>query len=139
MRAVASPTFRLLGINDDESTCQACGKAHLKAVYWLENLVNGAVSHVGRTCGPKMLRCTTKEFSAFERGEKAAARKQAQAWFSGRASVIAYRSTLEELNARRLMGAERMAIIQPAVAAVSLDRDEAKRLFPLAADVFLYA
>lgn len=95
--------------------------------------------HVGRTCGPRLLKCTTKEFSAFEKQEKIDARKQAQAWFSGRDSVKAFRAKLNEINGGvRLTLAERMAILTPLDDAVSEDRKEAQRLFPLIGDAFLY-
>ena len=125
-------TFKLLGINDDESTCQVCGRSELKAVYWLENRETGEQIHVGRTCGPRLLRCTSGEFKAFETAERVAADKAAQTWFSGRASVKAYRAELERLNnGPRKTFAERLETLTPLGEAVKADREEAKRLFPL--------
>lgn len=53
--------YRLLGINDDETTCTVCGKVELKRVMWLQELdpdggLLGDPFWCGTTCGAKLLR-----------------------------------------------------------------------------------
>lgn len=53
-------TYRLKGINDDETTCCACGKAGLKKVIWLAELDEdgneGETRHYGCDCAGLLLR-----------------------------------------------------------------------------------
>ena len=42
--------FRVLGVNDEESTCQCCGKEGLKRVVWIADRETGSVLHFGTTC-----------------------------------------------------------------------------------------
>lgn len=54
-------TYRVKGINDDESTCMHCGKSNLKKVVWLAILdsdgqTEGEVICVGVDCAASMMR-----------------------------------------------------------------------------------
>lgn len=42
--------FEVLGVNDDESTCQCCGKEGLARVVWIEDNETGEILHFGTTC-----------------------------------------------------------------------------------------
>lgn len=45
-----SNRFLVKGINDDESTCQCCGKEGLARVVWIEDTETGTLRHFGTTC-----------------------------------------------------------------------------------------
>lgn len=137
MSTATETRYRLLGINDDESTCTLCGRKELKAVYWLEDLTNGDVFHVGRTCGPRLLKCTSAAFRSFEKDETKRQRAEAQTWIRTQPAALAYRAKLEELNATKLMGKERMDVITPFVTATNVLQEQARKLWPLAG--YLYA
>ena len=52
--------YKLLGINNDTETCDACGKTGLKRVMWLERLDSdgngtGDIKAYGTTCGARTL------------------------------------------------------------------------------------
>lgn len=57
-------TFRVMGINDDESYCSCCGKSGLKKVVWLapvdgDGNTDGTAAPYGTTCAAYLLRITT--------------------------------------------------------------------------------
>ena len=43
-------TLKILGIGDDVTTCECCGKSNLKATVALKALDSGKVVRYGRTC-----------------------------------------------------------------------------------------
>lgn len=52
--------FKILGINDDQDTCQKCGKTHLKRVVWMVELTEdgewaGDPIHVGTSCAAHLM------------------------------------------------------------------------------------
>ena len=53
--------YKVLGFNDDECTCDICGKSELKGTYAIEDLSNGEIFRAGSSCGAKMAGWTTKE------------------------------------------------------------------------------
>lgn len=46
--------FKILGINDDVTTCECCGKTNLKATVVMES-ENIGIVHYGRDCAAKKL------------------------------------------------------------------------------------
>lgn len=42
--------FKVLGVNDDESSCMCCGKQNLARVVWIKNLETGKIQHFGTVC-----------------------------------------------------------------------------------------
>ena len=42
--------FEVMGINDDQDSCQCCGKRGLKRVVWILDHVSGELKHFGTTC-----------------------------------------------------------------------------------------
>lgn len=124
-------TFRLLGINDDETNCAVCGRVDLKAVHWLENKATGEVFPAGSSCGPKLLRCTKAEFRSFVSEETKAQETAARAWFNARPSVKALAAAIAAENAAKTSGLARIARLQPLIDAENADRNEAAKLFPL--------
>lgn len=42
--------FKVLGVNDDDDTCECCGKKGLKKVVWIEDTETGSVQHFGLIC-----------------------------------------------------------------------------------------
>jgi len=42
--------FKVLGINDDKSFCECCGKDGLQRVVWIEDTETGEIKHFGTTC-----------------------------------------------------------------------------------------
>jgi len=59
--------WKILGINDDQSTCDLCGKSELKRVVWLENTETQEVMALGTTCAAKMQKITVKVQKANEK------------------------------------------------------------------------
>lgn len=45
--------YKILGINDDKSECQCCGKQGLQKVVWIEDTETGDVGHFGCVCACK--------------------------------------------------------------------------------------
>ena len=45
-----TPRYRILGKTDAITTCQACGKTHLKVTVALEPLDGGDIRYLGTTC-----------------------------------------------------------------------------------------
>lgn len=45
--------YKVLGINDDQESCDCCGKQGLKRVVWIEDTETGAVMAFGTTCALK--------------------------------------------------------------------------------------
>ena len=61
MTEITQRRYRLLGINDDETTCAVCGRVELKRVMWLQELgpegdAIGEAFWCGTTCGAKLLK-----------------------------------------------------------------------------------
>lgn len=42
--------FKVLGVNDDKSTCMCCGKRGLQQVVWIEDTETGEIKHFGTSC-----------------------------------------------------------------------------------------
>ncbi|EKJ7938218.1 hypothetical protein L5559_006042 [Pseudomonas aeruginosa] len=42
--------YQFLGINDDKSHCECCGKQGLKRVVWIEDTETNEIRHFGTTC-----------------------------------------------------------------------------------------
>ena len=49
-----SKRLKIVGINDDQTTCDICGKAELTRVVWFEDLENGEVFAAGVVCASKV-------------------------------------------------------------------------------------
>lgn len=63
--------YRILGFNDDQCSCDVCGKQELKGTYAMEDLSSGEIFRAGSICGAKMAGWTTKELIAkYKVGEK---------------------------------------------------------------------
>lgn len=90
--------YRILGFNDDQCSCDVCGKQELKGTYAMEDLSTGEIFRAGSSCGAKMAGWTTKELVAkYKLGEKEnieTARKELR----NSAEYIAYNSGLDFLN-----------------------------------------
>lgn len=90
--------FKILGFNDDQCSCDVCGKQELKGTYAMEDLMTGEILRAGSSCGAKMAGWTTKELVAkYKVGEKekmTAAKKELRE----SAEYIADEKALEFLN-----------------------------------------
>lgn len=90
--------YRILGFNDDQCSCDVCGKQELKGTYAMEDLSTGEIFRAGSVCGSKMAGWTTKELVAkYKVGEKEkldAAKKELRE----SAEYIADEKALEFLN-----------------------------------------
>ena len=42
--------YKVLGINDDKSHCECCGKQMLARVVWIEDAETNEIRHFGTTC-----------------------------------------------------------------------------------------
>jgi len=56
-----SKLYNILGINDDQDTCDLCGKTGLARVVWLENTETQEVIACGTTCAAKLQKISVKE------------------------------------------------------------------------------
>jgi len=72
--------YKILGFNDDQCSCDICGKQELKGTYAIEDLSTGEIIRAGSSCGAKRAGWTSKELVAkYKAGEKEnleAARKE---------------------------------------------------------------
>lgn len=59
--------MKVLGINDDVTTCECCGRAGLKATVVIE-LDDAATVHFGRDCAAKKLGGSAKTVESIARG-----------------------------------------------------------------------
>jgi hypothetical protein len=63
--------YKILGFNDDQCSCDICGKEELKGTYAIECLSSGEIIRAGSICGAKMAGWTTKELvSKYKKAEK---------------------------------------------------------------------
>lgn len=88
-------SYKILGVNDDESTCDCCGKRGLNSVVWIENLLTGEIRHFGTTCAlqpAKALGITKQEVDGAARDFK----RKMQAVF--RNAWIAYKNSGGKMN-----------------------------------------
>lgn len=90
--------YKILGFNDDQCSCDVCGKQELKGTYAMEDLSTGEIFRAGSTCGAKMAGWTSKELVAkYKAGEKEnleAAKKE----FRNSEERIAMKIALDFLN-----------------------------------------
>ncbi len=90
--------YRILGFNDDQCSCDVCGKQELKGTYAMEDLSTGEIFRAGSSCGAKMANWTTKELIAkYKAGEKENL-ENAKKELRASAEYIAYNSGLDFLN-----------------------------------------
>ena len=90
--------YRILGFNDDQCSCDVCGKQELKGTYAMEDLSTGEIFRAGSSCGAKMAGWTTKELVAkYKAGEKEIL-ENARKEFRNSAEHIAYNDALDFLN-----------------------------------------
>lgn len=90
--------YRILGFNDDQCSCDVCGKQELKGTYAMEDLSTGEIFRAGSSCGAKMAGWTTKELVAkYKAGEKEIL-ENAKKEFRNSAEYIAYNNGLDFLN-----------------------------------------
>ena len=93
-----SVTYKILGFNDDQCSCDVCGKQELKGTYMMENLITGEIFRAGSSCGSKMAKWTTKELvGRYKAGEKDKI-EYARNEFRNSKEYIAYDNALELLN-----------------------------------------
>jgi predicted metal-binding protein len=45
--------YKVIGINDDESHCECCGRTGLMRVVWIEDTETNEVKHFGTTCAQR--------------------------------------------------------------------------------------
>jgi hypothetical protein len=90
--------YRILGFNDDQCSCDVCGKQELKGTYAMENLSTGEIFRAGSSCGAKMAGWTSKELVAkYKAGEKEIL-ENAKKELRNSAEYIAYNNGLDFLN-----------------------------------------
>lgn len=90
--------YRILGFNDDQCSCDVCGKQELKGTYAMEDLSTGEIFRAGSSCGAKMAGWTSKELVAkYKAGEKEIL-ENAKKEFRNSTEYIAYSNGLDFLN-----------------------------------------
>ena len=90
--------FKILGFNDDQCSCDVCGKQELKGTYAMEDLMTGEIFRAGSTCGAKMAGWSTKELVAKYKTAEKEKRDAAQKEFRASAEYAAYNNALDFLN-----------------------------------------
>ena len=71
--------MKILGINDDVTTCECCGRSNLKATVVLET-EHGDIRHYGRDCAAKSLMGNNKSASVNSVESLAKAISYARKW-----------------------------------------------------------
>lgn len=100
-----APRFSVKGINDDQSSCECCGRTGLKRVVWIEDLETGKLSHFGVVCATapaKAFGITTEIRKAVREHDKALA----EAAHADRMAVFA-RDSAEKCERRKALYEER--------------------------------
>ena len=62
--ATATKTFKMIGITDEVTSCDCCGRTDLKRTVVLERTDDGVIVYFGTSCGARAIGWTTKEFTA---------------------------------------------------------------------------
>lgn len=55
MTNATRPSFKIIGITDETTVCETCGKTNLKKVVVLENLDTGEIVRYGTDCAAKAM------------------------------------------------------------------------------------
>lgn len=155
-----SKKFKIITFNDDQCSCDVCGKAELKGTYLMENLVSGELFRAGSSCGAKMAGWTTKELVAkYKAGEKEKI-TQAKRELRESAEYIAYEAAGEflqkendllnakiynereqvkrdELSSLRRDMRSRLDFLRPTIEALKAKRDEINLKFGFKSDYYL--
>jgi hypothetical protein len=63
--------YKIVGINDEQESCDCCGKTGLKKVVWLEEIETGSVRAFGTTCAAKAQGFTVKQQTSLEKAHLA--------------------------------------------------------------------
>ena len=59
-----SKAYKMIGITDEVTSCDCCGRTDLKRTVVLERTDDGVIVYFGTTCGARAIGWTTKEFAA---------------------------------------------------------------------------
>jgi len=90
--------FKFLGFNDDQCSCDVCGKEELKGTYALEDYTNGDIIRAGSVCGARMLGWSVKEFNANFKNQKNKDRLDANAELRASIEYLNYTNAMDFLN-----------------------------------------
>lgn len=75
-----SKKFKIIGINDDQTTCDICGKRELTKVVWFEEIATGETFAAGVVCASraqgKTVGQVNREIRAYEDGQYKKARSE---------------------------------------------------------------
>ena len=91
--------FKILGINDDKSTCSCCGKQGLKKVVWIEDTETGSLDHFGVICALKPSKCFGLTKADFREHELVWKTKEAMKWSKVRREYKARGGKFEMVDA----------------------------------------
>lgn len=100
---------KALGITDERTTCDCCGKSNLKCTVAME-LDSGEIVYYGRVCASRNTGKTTKQINSEVRAEQARKEAAATAEYRASAEYIAERARFAErdeyarINGVRMVG-----------------------------------
>lgn len=60
MTQTTAQTFKIIGVTDETTVCEHCGKTNLKKVVVLENLETGEIVRYGTDCAAKAMKTAKK-------------------------------------------------------------------------------
>lgn len=89
--------FKLLGINDDVTTCECCGRAGLKCTVALESETTGIV-HYGRDCAGKALLGSNSRKNTETVDRLAQAVSYARKWLAARPQLAGDAAYLSKIS-----------------------------------------
>ena len=90
--------YKILGFNDDQTSCDICGKEELRGTYAMEDMETGVIFRAGSTCGATMAGWSIKELKQiFKAGEKEKMEKAKQE-FRNTPEYIAHEKAIQYLN-----------------------------------------
>ena len=69
--------WRIKGINDEQDSCDCCGKKNLKKVVWRENTETLEIVALGTTCAARRQKITVKEQKTDEKSFIECCKKEA--------------------------------------------------------------
>jgi hypothetical protein len=90
--------YKILGFNDDQTSCDVCGHPELRGTYAMEDTETGVLFRAGSTCGAKMAGWSIKQLKQiFKAAEKEKADKAKQE-FKDTEQYKAHEKALQQLE-----------------------------------------
>jgi len=95
--------FKILGFEEAITTCDCCGKAHLKGTFGIEMIESGEILYYGSVCVTRNTGYTKKEINAMAKADEAERVKIARAEYLATPEYAAARARNQEAHALKIV------------------------------------